>query len=640
MYLRNIKIKNYGPIKDINYSLPFNNEGNPIPLILIGKNGTGKTLILSNILHSLIEIKRKFYNKLSDVSDNNYYRLATTEYIKLNENYSYIKTEFDNNVYNLELLTNNYEEFLKNYDPSIIADVNIDDEKFKTEGFFNNLIKPNNNVFKNNIYLYFPVDRFYIPTWENTNNEKISFVVDKDNLIGTDKFGIVQYNLLENLEEWILDVIIDKMLYEDRSFVINNDGKFNIQRVFIGKNQDIQNCINSILTKLFASDKYKSIRIGIPQKEYRKIIIIGTKFDGTEEDIIPRFSNLSSGEMMILGIFSSIIKAYDKITSTGFNINEISGIVMVDEIDIHLHSDLLKDVLPEIIKMFPKIQFIITSHSPFFLLGMKEKCENNCEFLALPNGVILDNIEEFEEIKKCYSIVDKNYDDMLRTLDNYEKQIKDLSKPLIITEGKTDWKHLKHALSIMKNSGQYTNLDINFLEYEFEFSDSKLETLLINLSKVPNQNKIIGIFDSDSNIGSKYENIKDFGNNVYGYCIKDTQGYNCGISIELLYKRDDLTISDKEGRRIYLTDEFKELSHQLKTNSNIVCNNKTLVDAVKRNIIKIIDSDVFDDEEHSLALSKNQFAEYIYNNEDNFSKVSIDGFKDIFSIIEQIINDN
>ncbi len=155
MYLRNIKIKNYGSIKDINYSLPFNSEGNPIPLILIGKNGTGKTLILSNILHSLIEIKRKFYNKLSDVSDNNYYRLATTEYIKLNENYSYIKTEFDNNVYNLELLTNNYEEFLKNYDPSIIADVNIDDEKFKTEGFFYNLIKPIDNIFKNNIYLYY-----------------------------------------------------------------------------------------------------------------------------------------------------------------------------------------------------------------------------------------------------------------------------------------------------------------------------------------------------------------------------------------------------------------------------------------------------------------------------------------------------
>ena len=639
MYLRNIKIKNYGSIKDINYSLPFNSEGNPIPLIIIGKNGTGKTLVLSNLLHSLIEIKRKFYNELSDVSSNNYYRLASTEYIKINENYSYIRTEFDDNVYNVELMTNNYDEFLKSYDSNTVPDIDINNEKLKKEGFFYNLIKPIDNIFKNNIYLYFPVDRFYIPTWENTGNEKLSFVVNSNNLIGQDKFGIVQYNLLDNLEEWILDVIIDKMLYEDRSFIQNINGSLIIQKAFLGKNQNIQTHINSILSKLFACEKYKSIRIGIPQKEYRKIIIIGTKNDGTEEDLVPRFSNLSSGEIMVLGIFSSIIKAYDKITATEFNISEISGIVMIDEIDIHLHSDLLKDVLPEIIKMFPKIQFIITSHSPFFLLGMKERLDNNCEFLALPKGIILDHIENFEEIKKCYAIVDKNYEEVLNALDNYESQIKDVTKPLIITEGKTDWKHLKHALSIMKENGQFTNLDVNFLEYKDEnnLSDSKLETLLNNLSKVPNSNKIIGIFDSDSNLGLKYENIKDFGNNVFGCCIKDTQGYNCGISVELLYKREDITTSDKNGRRLYLTDEFKEKSHQLKTNSSITCTNKTLVDATKRNIVKIIDSDVFDSEENSLALSKNQFAEYIYNNEDEFTKISVDGFKDIFSILEQII---
>lgn len=51
--------------------------------------------------------------------------------------------------------------------------------------------------------------------------------------------------------------------------------------------------------------------------------------------------------------------------------------MLIDEIDAHLHSDLLKDVLPELISLFPKIQFIISSHSPFFLLGMKDKFGDN-----------------------------------------------------------------------------------------------------------------------------------------------------------------------------------------------------------------------------------------------------------------------
>ena len=44
MVLRNISIKNYGPIDDLSYTFRFDETGKPIPLVLIGKNGCGKTL--------------------------------------------------------------------------------------------------------------------------------------------------------------------------------------------------------------------------------------------------------------------------------------------------------------------------------------------------------------------------------------------------------------------------------------------------------------------------------------------------------------------------------------------------------------------------------------------------------------------
>lgn len=638
MYIRRIQVENYGAIENVDYKMPFNEEGHPQPVVLVGKNGSGKTLVLSNILHSLIEIKRKFYTALSEVSGNSYYRVGSKRYIREAKNFSYCRIDFDN-AYNIDLMVNNVELFKSTVDTRSYPEINFEDNELKNNGFYSNIKKPEANVFEKNIYLYFPVDRYYIPTWENTENDNLSFITDDKAFVGRDNLNIVQYNLLEELEAWLLDVIIDKMLYESKIISLGVGENTIPYQIFEGKNNNIQNTINSILSKIYINEKYQSVRIGISSKQHRKIAIIGRLSNGEEKEIAPKFSNLSSGQIMILGIFSSIIRAYDRVNrASSMDFKDVSGVVVIDEIDVHLHSDLLKEVLPELIALFPKIQFIISSHSPFFLLGMKDKFGSNCEFVALPTGTVLDSIDKFDELRKCYSIIDESYQNILDTKEKYERQVKDLSKPLIITEGKTDWKHLKHALKCFQNSEKFCELDIRFLEYDYEFSDSKLETLLNQLAKVPNSNKIIGIFDSDSATGKAYENVKDFGNNVYGCCISDVLGYNCGISIELLYSREDLTKEDSDKRRIYLSDEFTEKSQQLKENPEVVCHNNTLKDAFKRNIIKVVDSGVFNSQEDSLALSKENFASYVLNEQAPFDTVSVDGFNNILEIVENIIN--
>ena len=638
MYIRKIFIENYGAIQKFEYSLPFSEEGNPLPVIFVGKNGTGKTIVLSNIIHSLIEIKRKFYKEISEVSGNNFYRLGTKKYIRATANHAYFRVDFDDS-YNIDLMVNDYEEFKEKFPEYNYSDIDLNDTKLKDNGYFSKTKKTVKNVFDENIFLYFPVDRYYIPTWENTSNENLNFITDYNTYIGKDKYGMAQYNLLNGLEAWLLDVIIDMMLYEGKETVVNRDGKDTIELLYEGPNASIQEKIDDILTKLYVNKKYTSVRIGISNKQHIKIAVVGRLEDGSEEEIAPKFSNLSSGEIMVLGIFSSIIREYDKINlKSTMNFEDIKGIVLIDEIDAHLHSDILKDVLPELIKIFPKLQFLVSSHSPFFLLGMKEKFDDKCEFVALPTGTVLDKIENFDEVRNCYSIIDDSYNSILEMRDQYEMQAKDLSRHLIITEGKTDWKHLKHALKKLQETEKFKELDIRYLEYDYEFSDSKLETLLMQLSKVPNSNKIIGIFDSDSSKGIAYSSVKNFGNNVYACCITDTMGYECGVSIELLYSRADLTRQAKDGRRIYLSDEFTKKSYQLKSNPEIVCHNGTLVDAFKRDIIKVVDSAVFNSKEESLALSKEAFASHILNEDDNFNDVSVVGFENIFITIQNILN--
>lgn len=51
---------------------------------------------------------------------------------------------------------------------------------------------------------------------------------------------------------------------------------------------------------------------------------------------------------------------------------ETNGIVMIDEVDLHLHPEWQQKVLGMLTKAFPKIQFVITTHSPIVLGSVKE----------------------------------------------------------------------------------------------------------------------------------------------------------------------------------------------------------------------------------------------------------------------------
>ena len=50
------------------------------------------------------------------------------------------------------------------------------------------------------------------------------------------------------------------------------------------------------------------------------------------------------------------------------------GIVMIDEIDMHLHPEWQQTVLPDLQRAFPNIQFIVTTHSPQVLSSIAASC--------------------------------------------------------------------------------------------------------------------------------------------------------------------------------------------------------------------------------------------------------------------------
>lgn len=78
------------------------------------------------------------------------------------------------------------------------------------------------------------------------------------------------------------------------------------------------------------------------------------------------FNTLSSGYAAILDIVADLIIRMEKQINRSFDFN-IPGVVLIDEIETHLHLELQKNIMKLLITVFPNMQFIVSSHSPFIL---------------------------------------------------------------------------------------------------------------------------------------------------------------------------------------------------------------------------------------------------------------------------------
>lgn len=81
------------------------------------------------------------------------------------------------------------------------------------------------------------------------------------------------------------------------------------------------------------------------------------------------FQTLSSGYSSILAIYADLIMRVEMWRLTP---ESIEGIIFIDEIDAHLHVSLQKQILRFFSKSFPKVQFIVTTHSPFVVTSVTD----------------------------------------------------------------------------------------------------------------------------------------------------------------------------------------------------------------------------------------------------------------------------
>jgi hypothetical protein len=124
-----------------------------------------------------------------------------------------------------------------------------------------------------------------------------------------------------------------------------------------------------------------------------------------------------------------------------------------------LDTELQYNILPKLLKQFPLIQFILTTHSPLFLLGMeREYGKDGFEIIEMPNGERITT-ERFSEFQKAFN--------HFKNTKTYEEEIScfvsQAKKPTVLTEGETDPEYIKAALKALGNSDLLNKIDIDWV---------------------------------------------------------------------------------------------------------------------------------------------------------------------------------
>lgn len=396
--------------------------------------------------------------------------------------------------------------------------------------------------------------------------------------------------------------------------------------------------------ELVPPDNVKEIRIK-RFKDAFKYMFDGKKFKGIKngnncKEIIFEengkemyIENLSSGEKQIVFRGGFLLKNADK--SNG-------SIILIDEPELSLHPRWQIKILEFFRRMFNDndgkavAQIFISTHSPFILHNDNRKNDKVIVLKKNENG----NVDVVSKPKYYLCSTEAVIKDAFQ-IDSFTKLINtNKDKTLIITEGKTDWKHLKNAYEKLMEKQLIDYINIEFLEYEDTLGDSRLHQLIENLSMISRSNKIICIFDRDikSTVTAHINGYKKYENGVYSMIIpvpkhrETTQE----MSIEHLYIDHDIK-RENDGKRLYIGNEFSQISGIHIENNNIFCKKK---DKCGETSYKILDSDSFiarvDNENLNIAMSKNVFVNNIVNSSDGFEEIDYSGFIELFKIINEI----
>lgn len=162
---------------------------------------------------------------------------------------------------------------------------------------------------------------------------------------------------------------------------------------------------------------------------------------------------LSSGEKMLFALVADIGRRLIITNPNSKNpLEEGSGVVLIDEIDLHLHPSWQQKVVGKLQSIFPKVQFVMTTHSAEVLKGLDRKhlriIKNRKLISVAPyikgrdtNSILSDafdlperDTETEKKLSDFYELVQQNKVAARKILDNLKLDWGDMDEEIIRAE--------------------------------------------------------------------------------------------------------------------------------------------------------------------------------------------------------------
>lgn len=391
MLIQNLKIRNFRCFKD--FGIEFGNQST----VIFGKNGAGKTTLI-HALHkalSFIMFSDKIYET---VKVGNKRKRKIVDVRTITNNNPYLKVEGFNRVGDY----NNHEDRTIDIEATALLSTNISLNWTMSAFATNNRMRSSEFIeaFRE-FYIWqnetrnLPVLAYYSDCFPHREDTKKSTNIQKVEKLRN--FGYFDWNAIEGCSKiWI------SRLESDLFNIRQNKDKLNKLKIVEKGYNDSSN------EKLIKSIEQNITRWQLEVDAIEKCLIAFTKdLLLSDDDVIEvgaidihseegrlcinttlgkeiSFVNLPSGYKRLLNIvldlaFRSYILSDNQTTNS-------PGIAIIDEIDLHLHPELENVVLNRFMKVFPAIQFIVSTHSINVLTSVKTTDGQSKVLMISPNS--------------------------------------------------------------------------------------------------------------------------------------------------------------------------------------------------------------------------------------------------------------
>ena len=315
IYLKSIHVNRLHHLQDFDICVCDTETGFK-HLMLTGPNGTGKTLLLTALMKHLEKISRDTYLNFLKYKD-----FITSSQKQLEQ------AQASGNAQGTITAQNSVEHWQKAFD----------DLHGEVEASVSGIEKLPSAIASKKFIIAYYGDRRRSEFKEVRNPEKPDL-----------EYKDIRTNKVSEFIKFLVHLKVQRALAEGEN--AKSDAQ-EIEKWFDN--------LESILRRIFEDE---GLRLEFEYKTYSFYIhSLGKKF---------KFTELSAGYSAALDIVADLIlkmQEKDRLTGTF----DIPGIVMIDEIETHLHLKMQREILPLLTTLFPNIQLIVTTHSPFVLSSLE-----------------------------------------------------------------------------------------------------------------------------------------------------------------------------------------------------------------------------------------------------------------------------